>query len=83
MNKNKVNRTVPYTANQDVVSIWEEAMINGSEFKSFDYKEKILVVAMKAFGTKTLKQWVDAQVDNPLCGDTLPIQHMVDYSECF
>lgn len=70
LNKNKVNRTIPYTANQDIVSIWEEAMINNKEFKSFEYKEKILVVAMKAFGTATLKQWIDAQVDNPMCGDT-------------
>lgn len=70
LNKNKVNRTIPYTANQDVVTMWEEAMINSNEFKSFAYKEKILVIAMKAFGTSTLKQWIDAQVDNPLCGDT-------------
>ena len=70
LNKNTVHKKTPYTANQDAVAIWDEAMVNSANFKSFEYKEKILVVAMKAFGTKTLKQWIDAQVDNPMCGDT-------------
>lgn len=70
LNKEKFNRTTPYTANVDVVSIWNDAMINSQEFKSFEYKEKILSVAMKAFGTQSLKHWIDAQVDCPMCGDS-------------
>jgi hypothetical protein len=70
LNKEKVTRTMPYTANADVVTIWDDAMVNSQEFKSFAYKEKILVVAMKAFGAKSLKNWIDAQVDNPMCGDS-------------
>lgn len=70
LNRTRVNKSTPYTANHEVVLMWEEALINNKEFKSFEYKEKILVIAMKAFGTKTLKNWIDAQVDNPMCGDT-------------
>jgi hypothetical protein len=70
LNKDRVIRTTPYTASADVVGMWDDAMVNAPEFKSFDYKEKILVVAMKAFGTSSIKQWVDAQVDNPMCGDS-------------
>jgi len=70
LNRNKVNKTTPYTANQEVVDMWDTAMVNGQEFKSFEYKEKILIIAMKAFGTKSLKQWIDAQVDCPMCGDS-------------
>lgn len=70
LNKTRVNKSTPYTASQEVVLMWEEALINGKEFKSFEYKEKILVLAMKAFGTRLFKHWIDAQVDNTMCGDT-------------
>lgn len=70
LNKTRVNKTTPYTANQEVVLMWEEAIMNSKEFKSFEYKEKILVIAMKAFGTRLFKDWVDAQVSNPQSGDT-------------
>lgn len=70
LNKERVTRTMPYTANADVVAVWDDTMINSQEFKSFAYKEKILVVAMKAFGVQSLKNWIDAQVDNPMCGDS-------------
>jgi hypothetical protein len=70
LNRNKVTKTAPYTANQDVMLMWYDAMMNDKTFKGFEYKEKILVIAMKAFGTRTLKQWIDAQVDNPMCGDS-------------
>lgn len=70
LNKEKVAKTQPYTANADVVAMWDDAMVNDEKFKSFEYKEKILIIAMKAFGVKSLKNWIDAQVDNPMCGDT-------------
>ncbi len=70
LNRNKVSKTTPYTANQDIVLMWDQAMVNDKEFKSFEYKEKILILAMKSFGTRTIKQWIDAQVDNPMCGDS-------------
>lgn len=70
LNRTRVNKATPYTASQDVVLMWEEALMNNKEFKSFEYKEKILVIAMKAFGTRLFKHWIDAQVDNPMSGDT-------------
>jgi hypothetical protein len=70
LNRNRVTKPTVYTANQDVVQMWDSAILNDAAFKSFDYKEKILIIAMKAFGTLTVKQWIDAQVDNPTCGDT-------------
>lgn len=70
LNRTRVNKPTPYTANQDIVLMWEEALMNNKDFKSFEYKEKILVIAMKAFGTQILKDWVDAQVSNPQSGDT-------------
>ena len=70
LNRTRVNKSTPYTANQEIVLMWEEALMNSKEFKSFEYKEKILVLAMKAFGTRLFKHWIDAQVDNTMCGDT-------------
>lgn len=70
LNRTRVNKSTPYTANQEVVLMWEDALMNSKEFKSFEYKEKILVLAMKAFGTRLIKHWIDAQVDNVMCGDT-------------
>lgn len=70
LNRTRVNKSTPYTASQEIALMWEEALMNSKEFKSFEYKEKILVLAMKAFGTRLFKHWIDAQVDNVMSGDT-------------
>lgn len=71
INKQEINKTIPYTANEKVSELWSDYTANNSNIdtKSFEFREMILVQALSAFGTNTFKQWVDAQIDNEHSGD--------------
>lgn len=53
--------TPVFSANRDVTNLWKEIVSDTPDFKSFAFKERIIKAAIQAFGTKTIKAWVEAQ----------------------
>lgn len=51
-----------YTASLDVIELWDVVRQNKPEFRTFEFKEKIITTALCAFGATTLGQWVDLQM---------------------
>lgn len=57
-----VNSELPaFSANRDISALWKEVVSGTQDFKSFEFKERIVRAAITAFGTKTIKAWVEAQ----------------------
>lgn len=61
-----VNPTVSHhTANQDVAELWDEAVKSDLPHFNFDFCERVLAVAKRAFGTRTFSEWVATQSLSP------------------
>lgn len=65
LNKSVVHSVSKYTANEEVVSVWGDLASGLPEFKTFEFKERILKCALRAFGTNTLLEWVATQSTSP------------------
>lgn len=57
------------TASVEIQRLWTITLSNGSEVRSFEHKEEILRVALKAFGCESLLQWIHAQQTSGEYGD--------------
>jgi hypothetical protein len=55
----------PYSANMDVVVLWNEIISGTMEYKTFEFKERILKAAINAFGTELLIDWLSVQAQSP------------------
>ena len=55
--------------NPDVDSLYNEWIDRGAEVVNFDFREKVLIVAMDAFGTADFRRWYEAQLLSPVYGD--------------
>lgn len=65
-NKAALSTTVNwYTANQEVLDLWGDTSSGSPEYKTFEFKERILRCALSAFGTTTLFEWVQLQLSSP------------------
>jgi hypothetical protein len=53
-----------YTASLDVIELWDVVRQNKPEFRTFEFKEKIIVTALNTFGASTLGQWIDLQLSS-------------------
>ncbi len=58
-----------YTANQEVVDIWDDVISGHPDYKTFEFKERVLRAAKRAFGTVTLVDWVGSQSQSPYFTD--------------
>lgn len=65
INKGAVSEVSRFTANADVVDIWMDMGSGTPEFKTFEFKERILRCALSAFGTDSALAWVDSQASSP------------------
>lgn len=63
-------KNTPFTASSEIVDLWFTAISGSEEFKTFEYKEKVLKFALKSFGTDKLLDWVEVQYKNPEFTDT-------------
>lgn len=54
-----------HTANMEVVRLWEDMTSTAADYKSFDFKERVLRVAVDAFGEHRFLDWIDAQKNSP------------------
>lgn len=55
--------------NQNVENAWSHFLRNSCSTMNFDFREKILLVALEAFGTTDFKSWVDTQFKGPSTGE--------------
>lgn len=49
------------TANQDIVDIFTSSVSKPDIFHDFDYRERVLTLAMKAFGVTDIYVWISSQ----------------------
>lgn len=54
-----------HTSSQEINDIWKEVLANTPDYKTFDFKERILKFALTAFGTEYFLEWVSTQNQNP------------------
>ena len=52
------------TANQDIISLYMASVGKPDVFRSFEYKEKVLTQALKAFGVDDIYVWLTVQRDS-------------------
>lgn len=64
-NKHQPAATSLYTANEEVNALWMDMASGAPEFKTFEFKERILRCALQAFGTATLFEWIELQDLSP------------------
>ena len=60
---------VQQTASAEIQRLWGITLANGSDVRTFEHKEEILRVALKAFGCNTLLEWLHAQAASSEYGD--------------
>ncbi len=60
-----ITKVSPYTASLDVIELWSTTINDDEEFKTFDFKEKVLKCALDVFGTEKLIDWLEAQMQSP------------------
>lgn len=58
-----------YTANGDVVALWDAVCSGIPEYKTFEFKERILRTALGAFGTEKIVDWIGTQTLSPYFSD--------------
>lgn len=69
INKPIVIKDKTFVSNTDVENIWRQYK-NGDKFlSSFDFRKKIILVALEAFGTKSFYDWCVLQTQNPYITD--------------
>ena len=54
--------------NQDLDVLYQSLLNAPSNMERFVWREELLKVALKAFGTESVKEWVNAQAATPYCG---------------
>ena len=64
-----IGKSSGYTANLEVENLWEDVVAGDAAYKTFEFREKILKVALRAFGTKSIFQWIAAQAESDLYTD--------------
>ena len=55
-----------HTASREVESLWDDVVAGDPAYKTFEFREKILRVAIPAFGTDTIYEWVVAQAQSDM-----------------
>ena len=58
-----------HTANLEVTRLWGKVIEGTPEYKLFDFKENILVTALKAFGAMRIIDWLRIQQESPYYSD--------------
>ena len=70
------------TANKEVDDLFKEITSHeGILERNFEFRERLFSVALKAFGTRTIDEWIDKQKQNPYF-DTMQnrfVEEMVGY----
>jgi hypothetical protein len=59
----------PYTANLNVVELDMAAVSGTADSRSFEYCERVLKVALTAFGVQRVLPWIEAQLQSPEMSD--------------
>jgi hypothetical protein len=54
-----------YLANQEVCELWADIIGGAEDYKTFEFKERILKCALSAFGTDKLVDWIGSQIESP------------------
>lgn len=69
----KHNKNVPsmksIVSNRDVDIIWSQYTGAFQYMSSFDFREKIILIALKAFGTQNFMSWIKLQEMSPMYTD--------------
>lgn len=60
------NSLVP---NQNVESLYSEYINNGARVLDFDFRKRVLITALNAFGTTMFDMWYQKQTTSPAFGD--------------
>jgi hypothetical protein len=61
LNKTSIATTNRYTASLEVQAMWASILADAPEVKTFEFKEKILKIALSHFGDMNVLDWVSAQ----------------------
>lgn len=62
------SKSTKITANMTIDSLYREYVRRGST--SYDFREKVFIAALNAFGTRNIYEWYVAQFNGPSFGDT-------------
>ena len=57
-----------YPSNPEIDALWREYTGGTGRTSAFAFRERILLAALKAFGTKNFTDWVELQKSNPYIG---------------
>jgi hypothetical protein len=63
------NPTVAKEINQNIEALWAKLNDSYGAMDSMEFREKVLRVALHAFGTKDFYEWLDVQATGPSTGD--------------
>ena len=58
-----------HTANLEVTRLWDKVTQGSPEYKTFDFKEAVLVAALNAFGAMRVIDWLRIQPESPYYSD--------------
>lgn len=64
-NRSNTAKEDKYSSSVEINTIWEEVVGNTDIYNTFEFKQRILEVAIRSFGTKTLAQWISVQYKHP------------------
>lgn len=59
----------PREVNHNVENLWKRVLDQQGVMNSFEFREKVLKVALQAFGTDNFRNWIDVQISGPSTGD--------------
>lgn len=65
LNNSTIKKSSPYTASQEVLELWAIASNGDPEYKTFEFKEKVIVCALNIFGCEKLIDWLSIQIQSP------------------
>lgn len=68
-NKPNISRERTVISNQEIETLHNQVLLGNGSLKSMEFREKILQVALGAFGTKSFFDWCETQQTSPYFTD--------------
>ena len=69
LNKISSNKNVTFVSNTEVENIWKQFKSGNQFLSSFEFRKKIIQIALSAFGTRSFYDWCALQLENPFVSD--------------
>ena len=68
-NRPNISRDRTVISNQEIETLHQQVLLGNGSLKSMEFREKILQVALGAFGTRSFFDWVEIQQTSPYFTD--------------